>query len=194
MYQLASKPGPEWKELIPAIGDRPAVRVLFAPVGPKALRQARAAVGAVYRASGGTSPDVIDDAGDAFSAALIRAGILDWEGIGDENDQPVKPTHDREVRDPETGEVLEIQPGTITAFLAEPRLVEAADREYVLPWTHTDAEKNGFALSLNGISAGATEDSDTATSPAQQEPKVAAKPAPTSSTNRKRMRAKRSGG
>jgi hypothetical protein len=188
MFQLAAKPGPVWEELIPAIGDRPAVRVLFAPVSAKALRHARKAVAEILR---GDAPDKMDDAGDAFTAALIRAGILDWEGIGNEQDEPIKPTPDYEILDPASGEVVGIEPGTISAFLAEPRLVEAADRKYVLPWTRADAEKNGSAPSPSGTSA--TAGSDTASLPAKPESEGAAPDASTKPKRPRRTKAKPSG-
>jgi hypothetical protein len=108
--------------------------------------------------------DVQERAGDAFTAAIIRHNLLAWTGIGgDEGDSVLEPTPDREIRDLE-GNVTGIELGTISRFLAEPRLVEAADREYVLPWTQVDAEKNGSSPSPAGTSAGATPEPDTATS------------------------------
>jgi hypothetical protein len=181
--------GPEWKTLIPAIGDRPAVRVAFAPVGPKALRQARRAVAEILRTGG---PDAMEDAGDAFTQALIRAGIRAWEGIGNLAGEIVAPTHDVEHRD-EDGALLRVEPGTISLFLADARLVEAADREYVLPWTRLDAEKNGYAPSPDGISARATAAPDIAGSPATPDGTAVAGNAPTKSSSPRRKRAKRSG-
>ena len=200
MFALSSKPGPVWATLIAAHDDEPAVRVLFAPVSPKALRHARRAVSSILRAAGGrVTDDVTDDAGDAFTAALIRHGIREWEGIVDEDGTPIAPTPDREIYG-EDGELLRAEPGTITAFLAEPRLVEAADREYVLPWTRADAEKNGSAPSRSGTSAGATQapaTADSAATPGETgvvEAKTRApRRAPTKSTSRKRTKAKLSG-
>jgi hypothetical protein len=195
MFAL-SKPGPAAHELIPAIGDRPAVRVTF-PAQPTllALRAGRRAVGDALRAGG---PDADERAADAFTVALIRHSILSWEGIGDADGNPVEPTADVEIHD-ETGALVAVEPGTISAFLAEPRLVEAADEKWVLPWTLLDAEKNGWSLSPNGISAGATPAGDTANSAATPDASVdattttAALPAPTIDTKPAPKRGKRSG-
>jgi hypothetical protein len=196
MYALSKKPEPEWKTLIPAQGETPAVRVLFAPVGAKALRLARRAVADVLRSG---VADANEAAGDAFTEALLRAGMLEWDGIGDDDQNPIQPTPDVDIIDGD-GKVIGVTPGTVSAFLAEPRLVEAADREYVLPWARRDAEKNGYAPSLSGTSAGATPAPNTAGSPARPvktADAVTKKPtrrrAPTKSTNRKRTPAKKSG-
>lgn len=200
MFALSSRPGPAWATLIPARDDAPAVRVLFAPVSAKALRRARSAVADVLRAAGNRiTDDATDDAGDAFTAALIRHGIRDWEGIVDESGVAIEPTPDREVY-AEDGALLRVEAGTITAFLQEPRLVEAADREYVLPWTRADAEKNGLSTSANGTSEVETQAPDIASSAATQDETGAAvtkKRAPrrvrTTGTNRIRKKAKISG-
>jgi hypothetical protein len=147
--------------LIAAAGDRPAVTATFnAQPSPLSLRAARRAAIAEMKKG---EMDVLERAGDAFTAAIIRHNLIGWSGIGDEGDQVIEPTHDREIHDAE-GVVTGIELGTISRFLAEPRLVEAADREYVLPWTKVDAEKNGLSPSLAGTSAGATPEPDTATS------------------------------
>jgi hypothetical protein len=195
MFNLA-KPEPVTKELIPARGDDPAVRVTFKPQpSPLSLRAARRAVAEVLRAD----PTDMERAGDVFSGELIRHNILSWEGIGDIGGIPVDPSHDRELRD-DDGNVTGVELGTISAFLAEPRLFEAADREYVMPWTALDAEKNGLAPSPNGTSEGETPDVDTASLSAMPEGSAAAgttTPAPrrarTSATSRKPKKAKPSG-
>lgn len=196
MFTL-EKQKPGWLVLIPARGDRPAVEVLF-PAQPsaKAIRKAREAVAKIL-AQGGS--DALMDAGDAFSREIVRWSILDWRGIGDETQEPVSPTHDREVPLEDSDET-EVELGTISAFLAEPRLMEAADREFVIPWTKRDAEKNGYAPSPDTISVTGTEGADIANSPATSKRTAAAgtkKPvrpsAHTSSTSRKPTKARKSG-
>jgi len=188
MYGLGATQ-PVTKTLIPARGDRPAVKVTFNPQ-PSALslRAARRAVAAVLQ----RDPGAIEEAGDAFSKAIIRLNITGWEGIGDQDDQPVEPTPDVEMRG-EAGEIVSVEPGTISAFIAEPRLFEAADREYVMPWTKLDAEKNGYAPSLAGTSAGAMPEDDTATTPAAPKSPDDVTSAPTADTKPKRKPAKPSG-
>ncbi len=195
MFAL-TKPAPAAHELIPAVGDRPAVKVTF-PAQPTllALRAGRRAVAEALRAGG---PDANERAADAFTEALIRHSILSWEGIGDEAGEPVEPTPDVDILD-EAGVRIGVEPGTISAFLAEPRLVEAADEKWVLPWTMLDAEKNGWSLSPNGISAGATPAVDTASSPVKPDVSddatttTAAPAAPTTGTKPAPKRAKQSG-
>lgn len=184
------------KELIPAIDDRPAVMVTFNPQpSPLSLRAARRAI-RVQMLIGGQ--DAEERAADAFTREVIRHNIISWSGIGDENGQPVQPTMDREIHDLD-GRVIDVELGTISAFLAEPRLVEAADREYVMPWALADAEKNGLSLSLAGTSARATQEPDTANRSARRarkavaRTKTAARPARTKSTSAKATKAKPSG-
>lgn len=189
MWALA-KPEPVTKELIAARGDHPAVTATFNPQ-PSALslRAARRAVAEVLR----TDPTAIERAGDAFTSAIIRYNLLSWTGIVNEQGEVIEPTHDVVVPSGENDEIGIVQPGTISAFIAEPRLFEAADREYVLPWTQLDAEKNGFALSPNGTSEGAMPETDTVTSPVMPESTGDVSSAPTESTKPRRKRAKPSG-
>jgi hypothetical protein len=188
MFALGT-PEPVTKTLIAAHGDRPAVKVTFNPQpSPLSLRAARRAVAAVLQ----RDPGAIEEAGDAFSRALLRFNILGWEGIGDQHDKPVEPTPDVDIRG-DDGAIIRTETGTISAFIAEPRLFEAADREYVLPWTKLDAEKNGFAPLPAGTSAGAMPADDTVTTPAMPSGSDGATSAHTVSTKPKPKRAKRSG-
>ncbi|MBW6524419.1 hypothetical protein KZ810_13000 [Sphingomonas sp. RHCKR47] len=180
-------------ELIPAIGDNPPVKVTF-PAQPSLL-SLRAARRATVEALRGGGAEAEERAADAFTTTLIRHNIVSWSGIGDADGKPVEPTQDVEHRDVD-GNVTSVEPGTISMFLAEPRLVEAADQLWVLPWAMADAEKNGLSLSPNGTSAGATQEADTASSSATPESSADAEttpadqPAPTSDTKRARKRAK----
>ena len=74
-----------------------------------------------------------------FAAALARRAIVDWDGVGDAD-----------------GNVLEISEGGIDALLSLWPIFEAFNLRYVSSGMLLDAEKNGFALSPNGPSAGAT--------------------------------------
>ncbi len=189
MWALA-KPEPVTKELIAPRGGHPAVTVTFNPQpSPLSLRAARRAVADVLRAD----PAAVERAGDAFTSAIIRYNLLAWTGIVDEHGEVIEPTHDVVIYSDEDDDIGIVQPGTISAFIAEPRLFEAADREYVLPWTQLDAEKNGFAPSPNGTSEGAMPETDTVTSPAMQKSSGDATSAPTASTKPGRKRAKPSG-
>ncbi len=196
MSYLLGSAAPIVVTLIAAAGDRPAVTATFnAQPSPLSLRAARRAAIAEMQKG---EMDVLERAGDAFTAAIIRHNLIGWTGIGgDEGDQVIEPTPDREIRDVE-GKVTGIELGTISRFLAEPRLVEAADREYVLPWTKVDAEKNGLSLSPAGTSAGATPEPGTATSSVTPAGSADAttktvRRARTKSTKRRQTKAKPSG-
>ncbi|WP_426255807.1 hypothetical protein [Sphingomonas sp. DC2300-3] len=198
MFQLSS-PEPVTKTLINAVGDRQAVAVTFnAQPSPLSLRYARLAVATAMRDFEGR-PDRMQRAADAFTVAIIRHNIVSWSGIGDAQGDAIEPTHDRERTD-DDGNVTGVELGTISAFLAEPRLVEAADREYVIPWTDADREKNGSSASVSGTTAAATPERDTANSAADTEPKgdaamttPAPQPALTTPKPVKPKRGKRSG-
>lgn len=187
---------PVEKELIPAIDDRPPVKVTFnAQPSPLSLRAARRAI-RIQMLIGGQ--DAEERAADAFTREVIRHNIISWSGIGGEDGEPVQPTMDRDTLDLD-GKVVDVEMGTISAFLTEPRLVEAADREYVMPWALADAEKNGLSLSLAGTSARATQEPDTANRSARRAAKAGARTktagrrAPTKSTKPRATKAKLSG-
>ncbi|WP_010184779.1 hypothetical protein [Sphingomonas sp. PAMC 26605] len=163
---------PVWKELFPANGDTPAVRVQFKPIGIKALRAARRAIAAAL----GVDPDDIENAGDELSRELIRAGLIAWEGIGDLDDN-----------------VIEVTPETIEMFIADPRTFEAADRVYVTPWVMQDLEKNGSSASPVGTGVAETPAKDTAGSSAPRAKKAAATSARTPKMSRKPKPAPASG-
>ena len=74
-----------------------------------------------------------------FTAALARRAIVDWEGIGDAD-----------------GAVIAVSPEGIDALLSLWPIFEALNLLYVSRGMLLDAEKNGFAPSLTGTSAGAT--------------------------------------
>ncbi len=188
----------------------PGVRARFDPIDRVMVRRARRAVRDFIAAN----PDM-DDAdrqervGDIFSQALIRAGMREWEGVGDADGNPTMPSqplfidHEGE-RIPYRAETLAELAGherpaiVITAldlFMQRAILVEAADDAYVLPWALQDAEKNVSAPSSDGISARATQDMTIATSaaPAPRPKGKGAKRARTGKTSRAATRAKASG-
>lgn len=142
---------PWWFTLYPAIEAekeedcRPAVRVLFDPIGRIALRAARRAAGEVVLDADlpedETAPvpaDLIEMAGDALSECLLMAGIKAWEGVG-VGDTPVEVTPDR-----------------LRQFLADPMRFERLDKAYVQPFVTRELEKNGLSPLPNGSSVGAT--------------------------------------
>jgi hypothetical protein len=181
MRRLTPPPEPWWETLQPERGDLPAVRVLFAPIGPKAREQAARASRDVMMAApeavreelqaviaadeegprtvSVAASDLLRDVGDAASRVLIRAGILDWTGLGGPGDDDAP---------------LAVTPETVEWFLAEDDLFRAADIAYVAPDALRQAEKNASAGSPSGISARATPAKGTARKSAAPTKKAAA--------------------
>ena len=74
-----------------------------------------------------------------FAAALARRAGVDWEGVGDEDGNPLK-----------------VSPEGIDALLSLWPIFEAFNLHYVSRGMLLDAEKNGSAPSPTGTSVGAT--------------------------------------
>lgn len=158
----------------------PGVRARFVPIDRVMVRAARRAV----RLFLDDNPDLEEvdrqeRVSDIFSQTLIRAGMREWEGIGDIDGNVIQPN----------------TPGALDTFMQRAILVEAADDAYVLPWALQDAEKNVSAPSSDGISARATQDMTIATSaaPARKAKGKGAKPARTAKKSRVATPAKVSG-
>ena len=79
-----------------------------------------------------------DNRAAVFATALARRAIIDWEGVGDAD-----------------GTVIAISPEGIDALLSLWPIFEAFNLHYVSRGMLLDAEKNGFAPSPTGTSAGA---------------------------------------
>ena len=94
-----------------------------------------------------SDPAVQDLAADAsndtraaiFATALARRAIVDWEGVGDEDGNPLK-----------------VSPEGIDALLSLWPIFEAFNLHYVSRGMLLDAEKNGSAPLPTGTSVGAT--------------------------------------
>ncbi len=136
----------------------PGVRVRFEPVSRRAVRDARAACAAVLQQFEGD----FQEASDALTREMVRHGIVEWEGVGDAG-----------------GDIVPVSPDTISMFIADVDLCEAAEAVYVQPWLVRDTEKNGSAASSLGTSEAGTAESDIATTPASGEPTAGANPIPT---------------
>jgi hypothetical protein len=116
MLRLEKAREPFWLEIMPG------VRIRFRPVTVAAILLARASAAEVLR-DGGSDADV--RAGIAFTTSLARSGIISWEGVGDEDGNPVDPG-----------------PETIGALLDHWQVFDAIDRLYVAPVLLQSAEKN----------------------------------------------------
>jgi hypothetical protein len=88
-----------------------------------------------------------------MAKALARLVVLEWEGVGDAEGNPVHVT-----------------PEGIDALLDILPLFEAFQLRYVSKGLLLEAEKNGSAPSPNGTSAGATSIADPAAAPAANVP------------------------
>ncbi len=156
MYQIAP-PEPFWLDFAEG------VRVRFRPVSRTSVRAARRAVRETFLGvedDARESTEVMESAGSDFAASLIARGIIEFEGIAGPD-----------------GEALQATPEGIECFLSDPVLMDWADEVYVGPYVEKEAEKNGYALSRNGTSAGAI-----AGKPSAKTARPSAKSAPTKST------------
>lgn len=153
MYKIASAE-PVWLPLFKGVSAQ------FGPIGRKMVRAAYREMQAVLA----EHKEASVEANDAFSASLIRQGLLQWKGIQGAD-----------------GATLPFSPSGIETFLADDGLFLAAAKAYVTPWWAAQAEKNGLSGSGAGTSAAPT--------PAKPTARTAAKPARsahTRSTPRKR--------
>ena len=80
-----------------------------------------------------------DSRAAVFAAALARRAIVDWDGVGDA-----------------AGTAIAVTLEGIDALLSLWPIFEAFNLQYVSRGMLLDAEKNGFAPSSTGTSAGAT--------------------------------------
>jgi hypothetical protein len=129
MIRINLSPEPQWFEL------NHGVRLQLLPLTTALMVATRSdpAVQALHA-------DASNDARAAvFAAALARRAIVDWEGVGDAD-----------------GNLLTVSPEGIDALLSLWPIFEAFNLLYVSRGMLLDAEKNGFAPSPTGTSAGAT--------------------------------------
>ena len=80
-----------------------------------------------------------DSRAAVFAAALARRAVVDWEGVGNADGDP-----------------LNVTPEGIDALLSLWPIFEAFNLQYVSRGMLLDAEKNGSAPSPTGTSVGAT--------------------------------------
>lgn len=88
MLKLSTQPvDPKWLDLLPN------VRVRVRPVTVAAIIVARGDAGTVFRSEGADAdPQTGAKATSAMVRSLARFAITEWEGVGDENDQPATVT------------------------------------------------------------------------------------------------------
>ncbi len=129
MIRINLSPEPQWHDL----GH--GVRLLLLPL-TTALMVATRSDTAVQSLDADSSNDT---RAAVFAAALARRAIVDWEGVGDADDN-----------------LLAVTPEGIDALLWLWPIFEAFNLLYVSRGMLLDAEKNGSAPSPTGTSAGAT--------------------------------------
>jgi len=116
MLKLSIDREPFWLDVMPG------VRIKLRPVTVAAILAARAAAAEMLR-KGGENAEA--KAGFAFTRALARSGIIEWEGIGDQDGNPIATT-----------------PEAIDAALECWPVFDAIDRLYVAPVLLQADEKN----------------------------------------------------
>ena len=125
------------------------VRVRVAPLTTSLMAAARSDP-AVAALPEGASNETI---AVTMAKALARLVVLEWEGVGDADGNPVPVT-----------------PEGIDALLDILPIFEAFQLRYVSKGLLLEAEKNGSAPSPSGISAGATSIADPVAAPAANAP------------------------
>lgn len=129
MIRLNLTATPEWLDLAPGL------RLLVAPLTTALMVSARA-----DPAIEGLPVDASqEDLALAMAKAVARRAVLDWEGVGDA-----------------MGTIVPISAEGIDALLEIWPVFEAFQTQYVAKGLILDAEKNVFAPSPSGPSAGAT--------------------------------------
>ncbi|WP_296167981.1 hypothetical protein [uncultured Brevundimonas sp.] len=146
----------EWKDLAPG------VRVLLKPADAVMLLAGRRAAGEVHKIAADliaadlapNGGSVQADAEFAFTVGCLVWGALDWEGVGDQDGEPLPMTE-----------------ANLTLLLRQSLdIFDKFDREYVVPILVRDAEKNVSSPSLNGTSAAAKTTAVPVPAPAESAP------------------------
>ena len=128
MLTLDLSNAPQWCDLIPG------VRVNLRPLTTALMVSARSDPAIAELPEGAAT----EEAALAMAKALARRAILEWEGIGDADRNPIEPS-----------------PEAIDALLDLWPAFEAFQTLYVAKALLLDAEKNGSAPLPTGPSAGA---------------------------------------
>ena len=130
MIRLNLTATPDWLDLAPGL------RLLVGPLTTALMVSARADP-AIEDLPEGTSQEEL---ALAMAKAVARRAVLDWEGVGNDQGNPVP-----------------VSPEGIDALLDIWPVFEAFQTSYVARGLILDAEKNVSALSPNGPSVGASD-------------------------------------
>ena len=129
MIRLNLTATPQWLDLAPGL------RLLVGPLTTALMVSARADPAIEALPEGATQEELAL----AMAKAVARRAVLDWEGVGDD-----------------AGDALPVSPEGIDALLEIWPVFEAFQTKYVARGLILDAEKNDFAPSPTGPSAGVT--------------------------------------
>lgn len=178
-------------------GYEPEAGVVASPITPAIRRRALRATRLFLEEAEATSfedmnPDQLGDMGETVSRELIRMGLADWFGIGDDDGKPLELTPDQATRI-RTANDKDRPTGTIDLLLADETWFAKLEAEYVQPDALRRMEKNGLSGSPNGIGTAATPGNATANLAARPKRRAAAKAARTAKTSCKAKPRKASG-
>ncbi|GLS45158.1 hypothetical protein [Methylobacterium brachythecii] len=112
------------------------LRVKVRPIDPVAMALARREAAEVFSEAEEGDQTANTRAGVGLVRALVRNGIVEWEGVADEKDQPAQVT-----------------PDNIDRLLGLCPIYDRLDRDYATPAFTVDTEKNGSS-SLPGGTTG----------------------------------------
>ena len=140
MIRLNLTATPQWLDLAPGL------RLLVGPLTTAMMVSARADMAIETLPETATTEELAL----AMAKAVARRAILDWEGVGDDH-----------------GNIVPVTPEGIDALLEIWPIFEAFQTQYVARGLILDAEKNAFAPSPSGPSAGATGIAPPARAPAR---------------------------
>ena len=125
--------GNRWLTLAEASGDVPALRIQVRAVSRAVVKAAQAALIHVTAGEKITevSPDVYDQAREAYARGMAGAAIIAWESVGDLDGAP-----------------LPVTPENIDMLMDDELSFRAFDDQYVAPYLIRVAEKNASSLSV----------------------------------------------
>lgn len=183
MFTIAKRAGePVRVTIVEATAAEPAAVIVLAPIDAKMRRRALRAAQRFLKAmdvpeADGIEGELLLDVSDEVSRELMRLGVTALEGIVDDaTGEPFELTPDLMTR-LRTSDQADRPTGTIDDLLADERVFERLEAEYVMPDARRRLEKNGLSGSPNGTSTEAMPGSDTANSPAKRTRKAGAKSA-----------------
>lgn len=117
MLKLSPAAESFWLDLLPGL------RVRFRLITVVSMLVARQAAGKLFKDE--DQEDIDTRVGVALTRELARRGIMEWEGVGDAEGQPIP-----------------VSLAAVDALLSHWPAFDAIDRKYVAPALGVDAEKN----------------------------------------------------